>query len=168
MDSSKVWFDFMDLANATTKQGQKIDKYKPTIQLYFEPSFGNHILLQLQLDNDILKWYRTTWQKLVDAPKFNDPIEKLKFIGQTIKPTIKYESGNTELIIAGHIFEFIKTISIRPRLEKWGGIILDGCFYTLTISVESVETKYKWHYLPDGWTDLQKLANMLEELNNKL
>jgi len=168
MDSSKVWFDFMDLANATTEQGQKIDKHKPSIQIYYQPSFDNHILLQLQLDNDLLKWYRTTWQKLVDAPKFNDPIQKLKFIGQTIQPTIKYESGETELKIAEHILEFIKTISIRPRLEKWGGIILDGNSYTLTISVESVETKYKWHHLPDEWAYLQKLADMLEELNNQL
>ncbi|WP_462221839.1 hypothetical protein [Ferruginibacter sp.] len=168
MDTSKVWFDFMDLANATTEQGQKIDRHKPSIQIFFQPSFDNHTFLQLQLYNDILKWYRTTWQKLIDAPKFNDPIQKLKFIGQVIKPTIKYESGEAELKIVGHILEFIKTILIRPRLEKWGGIILDGSFYTLTISVESVETKYKWHYLPDEWTDLQKLADMLDELNNQL
>lgn len=168
MDSSKVWFDFMDLANATAEQGQKIDKYKPSIQIYFQPSFNNHILLQLQLYKELLKWYRTTWQKSVDAPKFNDPIQKLKFIGQIIKPTIKYESGDIELKVVGHILEFIKTISIRPRLERWGGIILDGNFYTLTISVESVEAKYKWHYLPDEWIDLQKLADMLEELNNQL
>lgn len=60
MDSSKVWFDFMDLANARTEQGQQIDTYNPSIEIYFQPSFDNHILLQLQLDNDILKWYRTT------------------------------------------------------------------------------------------------------------
>jgi len=168
MDSSKAWFDFTGLANCITEQGQKIDKYKPTIQIYFQPSFDNHILLQLQLDNDILKWYRTTWLKMVDAPKFNNPIQKLKYIGQTIKPTIKYESGDTELKIVAHILESIKSLSIRPRLEKWGGIILDGNTYTLTISVESIESKYKWHYLPDEWTDLQKSADMLEELNNRL
>ena len=80
----------------------------------------------------------------------------------------KYESGETELKIVGHILEFIKSLSIRPRLEKLGGIILDGNSYTLTISVESVEAKYKWHYLPEEWTDLQKLADMLEELNSQL
>lgn len=105
---------------------------------------------------------------MVDAPKFTDPIQKLKLIGQTITPTIKYESGDTELKIVAHILAFIKTISIRPRLEKWGGIILDGNSYTLTISVDSVQVKYRWHYLPAEWTDLQKLANMLEELNNQL
>lgn len=168
MDNSKAWFDFTDLANAMTEQGQKIDNYKPSIQIYFQPSFDNHVFLQLQLDDDNLKWYRTTWQKLVDAKYFNDPIQKLKFIGQTLKPTIKYESGETELKIAGQILEFIKSLSIRPRLEKLGGIILDGNYYTLTISVESVEAKYKWHYLPNEWTDLQRLADMLEELNNQL
>jgi hypothetical protein len=168
MDSSKDWFYFMELASATTRQGQRIDKYKPGIQIYFEPSFGNHSFLQLQLENDTIKWFRTTWQKLVDAPIFNDPIHRLKFIGQTIEPTIKYESGETELTAVEHIVDFIKTLSIKPRLEKWGGIILDGCFYTLTLRVESVEVTYKWHYLPDEWNDLHKLANMLDELNNQL
>ena len=168
MDDSKRWFDFMDLSNATILQGQKIDNYKPNIQIAFKPSFGNHIFLQLQLDNDTIKWYRTTWQKLIDAPKFNNPIEKLKYIGQTIQPTIKYENGDNDLNNFGYILDFVKTISIKPRLEKWGGLILDGCTYILTIGVESVQTTYKWHYLPDEWKDLQKLANMLEELNRKL
>lgn len=48
MDSHKAWFDFMDLANAMTEQGQKIDKYKPSIQIYFRPSFDNHILYQYE------------------------------------------------------------------------------------------------------------------------
>ncbi len=36
------------------------------------------------------------------------------------------------------------------------------------IGVESVQTIYKWHYLPDNWSDLQKLADQLEHLNNNL
>ena len=168
MDKNKAWFDLMDLANSEAKKGQKFDRDSPTIQIYFEPSFDNHIFLQLQLDKDTLKWYRTTWKKLIDAPKFSDPILSLKFIGQAIKPTIEYESGETELAIVKHILDFIKTISIKPQLEKWERIILDGNHYTLIISVESLESKYKWHHLPDEWLDLQKLANMLEEFNTKL
>jgi hypothetical protein len=168
MNNSKNWFDFIALANTLTKQGQKIDEYKSSIQILFEPSFNNHFFLQLQLDKDNLKWFRTTWQMLVDSPKFTDPIQQLKYIGQTIKPTISYESGETDLKLIEHILEFVKTISIKPQLDKLGGIVLDGCTYTLTIAVDKTETKYKWHYLPNDWTDLQELANMLDELNQKL
>ena len=80
MNNSRNWFDFIALANTLTKQGQKIDDYKSSIQILFEPSFNNHIFLQLQLDKDNLKWFRTTWQMLVDSPKFTNPIEQLKYI----------------------------------------------------------------------------------------
>ncbi|MGB4846137.1 MAG: hypothetical protein WBP16_16840, partial [Ferruginibacter sp.] len=74
MDNNKKWFDFIELAITIVKQGQKIDTYKPYIQIAFEPSFDNHFLLQLQWDKDKLFWYRTTWHKLADTPKFHDPI----------------------------------------------------------------------------------------------
>lgn len=46
--------------------------------------------------------------------------------------------------------------------------MLDGVFYTLRIGVENTQTTFKWHHLPDEWKDIQKLANMLTELNNRL
>ena len=162
------WFDFMKLAQSSLIHGQKIDDYKRNIQIAIEPSFDNSIFLQLVINEDIVQWYRTTWLRLTDARKFSDPIENLKFIAQTIQPTIKYESGTTDKKNLQDIIEFAKALSVQPQLDKWGGIILDGTHYTLTIGVESTQMIYKWHHLPDNWTDLQKLSVMLEELNKKL
>lgn len=158
----------MNEAQTSLLLGQNIDRYKPNIQIAIEPSFDSSFHLQLEINEKIVKWYRTTWFRLVDAPKFYDPLESLKYLGQTIKPTIKYESGTTDKNGLNDIIDFAKTISVKPRLDKCGGIILDGISYTLNIGVESTQTTFKWHYLPNEWTDLQKLTAMLEELNKKL
>ena len=167
MDNSKKWFAFLKAAQTFLLQGQTIDSYKPNIQIAIEPSFDNSIFLQLVINGVTVQWYKTTWLRLVDAPKFSDPIESLKYIGQTIKPTIKHESGTTDKESLKDIIEFVRTLSVPPTLDKSGRFILDGTYYTLTIAVESTQTTYKWHYLPDNWTDLQKLATMLEKFNEK-
>ena len=59
----------------------------------------------------------------------------------------------------------MRSLSIPPRIDKPGSIILDGCNYTLTIGVDELQTTYKWHLLPNEWAALQQLANMLEDLN---
>lgn len=158
----------MKLAQASLMQGQKIDNYKPNIQIAIEHSLDNSISLQLVINGDKVEWYRTTWLRLVDAPKFSNPIESLKHIGQTIKPAIKYESGTTDTENLKDIIQFARRLSVQPQLDKWGGITLDGTSYTLTIGVESTQATYKWHHLPDNWADLKKLATMLEEFNEKL
>lgn len=168
MNSTDIWFDFMEKAHSILIKGQKINKYDSNIQLIIEPSFENHILLQLTWDNKDVYWYRTTWQKMADTKKFNDPIEKLKFIGKEAHPTISCENGTIELERIQKIIDQIEMISVKPQIKKWGGIILDGCFFTLIIGVENTQTIFKWHNLPDEWKDLEKLVNMLTELNRKL
>jgi hypothetical protein len=168
MENSSKWFEFMNFAQTLLLKGQAIDTAKPNIQIAVEPSFDNSIFLQLVINNQDVQWYRTTWLRLVDAAKFSNPIESLKHIGQTITPTIKKESGITGTSKVKEIIDFAKRLSIKPNLEQWGGIILDGTYYTLTIGVESTLTTFRWHHLPDNWLELEKLADMLEELNKKL
>ncbi|MBL0330896.1 MAG: hypothetical protein IPP64_16170 [Bacteroidetes bacterium] len=168
MDNNKKWFEFMKSAHTLLLNGQTIDHYQSHIQILVEPSFDNSFHLQLEVNEQVVKWHRTTWLRLVDAPKFYDPIESLKHIGQAVGPTIIYESGTTEIISISPIFDFVKLISTKPKIEKWGGIMLDGVFYTLKIGVENTQTTFKWHHLPDEWKDIEKLANMLTELNSRL
>jgi hypothetical protein len=168
MESSNKWFEFMDSAQTLFFKGQAIDRHKPNIQIAIEPSFDNSILLQLVLNDKGIQWYRTTWLRLVDTPKFSNPIESLKYIGRTITPTIKKEAGTTGNDKIKDIIDFAKGLSLKPNLEKWDGIIVDGTYYTLTIGVESTQTTFRWHHLPDSWTDLKKLADMLEYLNKEL
>jgi len=168
MDSSNNWFEFMNSAQEILFLGQKIDNYKQTIQFAIEPSFENSIFLQLVINDDKVFWYRTTWERLIDAPKFSNPIKSLKFIGQSIKPTMVYENGTIERENINSIIDFIKSISVQPIFEKLGGIILDGTNYTLKIGVENTEIIYKWHYLPNEWKELKTLTKLLEELNRKL
>ncbi len=167
MSEPVAWFEFMKLANEALKQGQIVDTYKPNIQIAIEPSFHNHVFLRLTWTNNMVNWYRTTWEKLTDAPKFNDPIEKLKYIGHSIKPTLTFEKGETDFDNIRQVVDFVKTISVKPQIEK-GGIVIDGCYYTVIIGVDNRQAIYKWHYLPDDWKPLQLLANMLEELNIRL
>lgn len=169
MDNNQnQWFEFMDLAHKILLKGQSIDNYKQHIQLLFEPSFSNSFHLQLEINEKEIKWFRTSWLRLEDAPKFYNPIEKLKQIGKEIKPTILYENGTTKLNYMIPVLDFVEKISIKPRIEKYGGIILDGINFIITIGVENIQSTYKWHYLPEEWQELEILANMLIELNEKL
>jgi hypothetical protein len=168
MDKTKVWFDFMELANSILTKGQKANNYNSNIQVIYEPSFDNHVSLQLNWDDKVVKWYRTTWFKMTDTVKFNDPIESLKYIGKEIKPTLTYEKGETNIATIQNIVDFVKEISVKPNIDKWGGITLDGCYITLAIGVESNHVIYKWYNLPDEWKNLQTLADMIKQLNQKL
>ncbi|MFL5747258.1 MAG: hypothetical protein ACJ751_21465 [Niastella sp.] len=160
------WFGFMEGARAALLQGNSLE-YKPTIQLVVEPSFDNHTFLQLQVNEESVSWHRKTWRKLDDRPKFADPIENLKYIGRTITPTIEQGRGEVSREVLLPIIAFINAMTIKPHFDQ-PGIVIDGTFYALTIGTASAHTTYKWHYSPGEWADLQKLANMVLELNQKL
>jgi hypothetical protein len=168
MESSDKWFEFSNYAQSILLRGQEIDSYKQTIQLAIEPSFEKSIFLQIVLNIDNCFWYRTTWERLIDAPKFSNPIESLKYIGKEIKPTIIYENGIIERENINSIVDFIESLSLKPIFDSWGGIILDGIKYTLKIGVENTEIIYKWHHLPEEWKELSTLTKLLEELNQNL
>jgi hypothetical protein len=162
------WFGFMQSANKIVQEGQKINDLNPNIQLVLQPSFDNHFSLQLCWEDQNILWYRTTWLKLVDAPNFSNPIESLKYIGKDRGPSIKYENGRIPLESGNNILDLAKATSIKPNLDKWGGIILDGCYYILTFAVESNSVTYKWSRLPDNWADLENLVNAILRLNETL
>jgi hypothetical protein len=167
MDNINRWYELISKAQNLLLKGQEIDTYESNIQFAIEPSFENSVFLQLVITDNKVQWFRTTWLRLYDSQKFT-PIENLKYIGQNIEPTIEYENGIIKKEEVENIVNFIQTISIKPKLEKWGGIILDGIYYTITIGVENTQTTYKWHYQPDDWEDLQILASMLQKLNESL
>jgi hypothetical protein len=168
VEDTNKWLEFKNLAQTLFLKGQEIEKRKPTIQIAIEPSFADSVFLQLVINDEYVQWYRTTWLKHVDAPKFLNIIETLKYIGQTITPTIKKETGTVSKDNLKGIMDFAKGLSIKPNLEKLGGFTLDGTYYTLTIGVESIQTTFKWHHLPENWTDLKVLADMLEDLNKEI
>jgi hypothetical protein len=166
MDNTlQTWSNLMETAQQILFRGQVQNVYKPSIQFGLEPSFQNHFFLQLVIEETMVKWYRTTWLKHDDVPKFLDPIENLKYIGKNIKPTFIKENGVIELTKLESIITFINLLQIKPQLKKSNRIVLDGTHYTLIIGVERMKTTLKWHYLPDEWSELEKLVNMLLDLN---
>ena len=167
MENKSEWFDFLKDVHNLLLQGQEIDHSWPNIQICIEPSFDNSIFLQLIIKNDFVEWYRTTWLRLVDAPKFA-PIEGLKYIGQVIKPTLRYESGTVNKGDITDIIYRVESLSVPVVLEKSRRIILDGTYYTLTIGAENTLVTYTWHSLPDEWAPLGKLTKLLEAFNEKL
>jgi hypothetical protein len=166
--NENIWFSFIDEANTLLLQDQSVNNYKPHIKILFEPAFDNHIFFQLELDSEKTKWFRSTWVKSSDISKFENPIEKLKYIGKDIQPTIKFESGEVDFDKTKAITDHVRTISINPRIDGLKRMTLDGGQYTLTLGVEQIQTTYKWHTLPDNWKDLQKTANMLLDLSESL
>jgi len=158
------WNAFTKKASDTLAASQPPVNHQPYIQILFEPSFDDHSLLHLSWDPTTVTWQRTTWLRSVDAAKF-DPIENLKYIGVQLHPTLSHEQGETDISKISPLLDLVRSLSIPPLIDKSGGIILDGCHYTLTIGVDEFQTTYKWHRLPDEWTRLQQVAGMLEDLN---
>ena len=167
MENTSKWFEFLREAHRLVLQGQESDHSWPNIQICIEPSFDNNIFLQLIIRDDMVEWYRTTWLRLVDVPKFT-PIEGLKYIGQSMKPTIKYESGTVNKEDIRDIIACAETLCVPMVPEKSGSIILDGTSYSLMIGVGNTQVTYSWHGLPNDWAPLKKLTKMLEALNEKL
>ena len=167
MEHLTKWYELISKAQNLLLKGQGIDTFEPNIQIVIEPSFENSIFLQLVITDNKVQWFRTTWVRLSDSHKFS-PIENLKYIGHKIEPTIEYENGLIKREEVDDILHFIKTISIKPKIEKWGGIVLDGIYYTIIIGVGNTQTTYKCHYQSDDWDDLQKLVAMLQKLNESL
>src|SRR5258706_2033498 len=168
MQDFQQWFDFIEKANNILKQGQNIDAFASNIQIIYEPSFDDHIFLQLAWKDKIVKWYRTTWRKKDDYPKIANPIESIKYIGKDISPTLSYEKGEISISRIIDIIEFARKISVKPIIDKYGGITLDGCDYTVILGAENFQTVYKWHSETEQWKDLQVIANLLYDLNSKL
>lgn len=168
MTNLHLWQSFLEKGKTQLQQGQKINEYHSHIQLLIEPSFSNWIFLQLNWTDETVHWYRTTWEKTLDVLKFYDPIGSLAYIGKTIEPTIVYEKGEIPFTDISHIVACIRNLSLAPCIDKSGRIILDGCLHTLTIGVEYEMTSYRWNVAPEGWGELQEIANLLLELEEKL
>lgn len=168
MGNELKWPEFETLAQVMLFRGQIIDTDKQYIQLVIDPSFDNSVNLQLEIGEEAVKWYRTTWSRLIDTPKFHNPIESLKFIGQEIKPTISHEKGVIDAQKIAAVIDLAKSISIKPFLKEQRGIVLDGINYTITINVDGLKITYKWHYLEEDWNDLEQLRLSLEEFNGEL
>jgi hypothetical protein len=162
--TNNEWLDLSTKARLALRNGQPIDTRQSHVQVIFEPSFDDHLSLQLNWEGLHVKWYRTTWSKNVDAAKF-EPIENLKYIGQRIGPTLKYEKGEIEISMVAAIIEEIRNTAVKPHIDRIGQITLDGCYHTLLFGVEDFQTVYKWHSASKDWQDLQKIADNLYDLN---
>lgn len=133
-----------------------------------EPHFYNHTLLQVQWKEENISWYRSTWLKDQDAPKFLNPIEQLKYIGKTISPALHLESGTLQREEAESLLHVLRHLSINPYIDREGGIVLDGCVHTLTFSTSySISSSFQWNYLPEEYNELKRVVEVLEELCNK-
>lgn len=158
------WSGFVKLANEALKASQP-KTYKRHISLMLEPSFDNHVLLQLQWAEEGIKWYRSVWFKHEDAPKFLNPIEQLKYIGKNIAPTMLSESGMLNAEETESLQKQLRKLCINPYIDDDGGIVLDGCVHTLTFYTDySTSCRYVWNYLPEEYNALQPLADMLKML----
>ncbi len=158
------WSGFVTLAREALKASQP-KTYRRFISLMLEPSFDNYVLLQLQWAEEGINWFRSTWSKDDDCPKFMNPIEQLKYIGKTIAPTLNTVSGRVRAEDAGPLLDVLRNLRITPYMDHNGSIVLDGCVHTLTFGTDySTRSTFVWNYLPEEYNELQKVADLLETL----
>lgn len=162
------WPGFVKLANEALKASQP-KTYRRFVSLMLEPSFDNHVLLQLQWKEQGIVWYRSSWLKDEDAPKFWNPIEQLKYTGKTIQPTLSIQSGTVTPEEAEPLLNLLRNLRINPYLDHDGSVVLDGCVHTLTFYTNySIISTFQWNYLPEEYKQLQKVVDLLETLCHKV
>lgn len=158
------WPGFVKLANEALKASQP-KTYRRSVSLMLEPSFENHVLLQLQWEEESIRWYRSVWLKDEDCPKFLNPLEQLKYTGKTISPTLQVESGIVKTENAEVLMNLLRSLKINPFIDDEGRIVLDGCVHTLTFSTDySTSSTFVWNYLPETYSELRKLTDLMEAL----
>jgi|GEM_PF-1312599 len=161
------WPGFVKLANEALKASQP-KTHKRFVSLMLEPHFYDHVLLQLQWEEERIKWFRSVWLKDEDAPKFLNPIEQLKYVGKTIQPTLMTESGIVNAEDAGPLLDVLRNLRLNPYLDHNGSLVLDGCVHTLTFYTNySISSTFIWNYLPEEYEELQKVTDLLEALCKK-
>lgn len=158
------WGAFKQKADAALRASQPADSWKKHISLMLEPSFFNHELLRLQWDKEKIHWFRSIWLKDEDAPKFLHPIESLKYIGKTINPTIRILSGEFNASDTEPLLALIRNLSVKPYIDSDRRIVLDGCQHTLTIGTDNISSSYHWNHLPQEFTELDRVVELLTEL----
>ncbi len=158
------WSDFRIQATNALKASQP-KTYRRVVSLMLEQHFHDHVLLQLQWVEQEIRWYRSVWRKDEDSPKFNNPIEQLKYIGKTMSPTLTVESGIVKPEEAESLLNLLRNLRLNPYLDHDGSVVLDGCIHTLTFYTNySIISTFQWNYLPEEYQELQKVTDLLEAL----
>lgn len=158
------WPGFVKLANEALNASQP-KTYKRFVSLMLEPHFYDHVLLQLQWEEEGIKWFRSVWLKDKDAPKFLNPIEQLKYTGKTVAPTLETASGMVSAKDAEPLLDVLRNLRLNPYIDHEGGIVLDGCVHTLTFCTDySTRSTFVWNYLPEEYRELQQLTYLMEAL----
>jgi hypothetical protein len=152
----------MAKAKDTLFQNSDIPHGKNFIELIVEPSFNNHfkILIKWKKGENRVTWTKTTWEKLLDAHKFNNNLET----EHDISPTFSYQNGIIEEKYIEQVISSLKSLSIRPNLEPFDLIVLDGTYTTLKIGGNKNYMAYSWHLLPNDWEELEVIIDKIVKL----
>ncbi len=158
------WCYFKQLATAKLLKGQEIDINCHYIQLVVDPTFSNKFVLQFEILNSYVNWYCTTWKSELDRLKiYTALLEK-----EIPEPTLFVETGRVSKEAFQHVLDLIAKVSICPYIDEDWGDYRDGEIYSLIVGYKGCITKYKWHYLPEKWSELKTITNALLDLYGKL
>lgn len=134
---------------------------KPFIKIAFNKSLESNVVLQLQIHKNKVIWHRITWMEPLSEEALFALIEK------EMDVSICHEYGEVKTVTINPILDLVNNMEVKPSLIPQEDFILDGTSYSLTIGVRERQITCKWDFFPDENHDLQKLADMLEELNEK-
>ena len=146
---------------------------KPTflesfIEYECEPSFQPIFNLQIIWTDKSAKWRYAEWNVDADRSKFYELDGKTKVVLSQPDPTIKVKSGIARPELLTHIIIHIRQLKISPRIDRLTMFTLDGNTSTVSLGTDDLRTTYSWHTLPDEWKDLEKLVDMLLDVQKLL
>jgi hypothetical protein len=168
MDIIDVVGDLLDAAYGILKQ---ISFEKPDddcICLLVDESLGDCFSFCLKKNDTEYLWTRKRWSKQNDINEVSNPIGQLKFTTQKLLPDISTQNGTTRLNEASEIFIYAEQNIDLDKDAVADSIQLDGTEYTVQIFMGERKAVYKWGQLPSQWSSLDKLLNMMLDLNNKV
>jgi hypothetical protein len=168
MDINNLLGNLSDAAYDKLKEISFPENDSDCIYLLIDESLGDCFSFCLKKDNAQYEWIRKQWRKQHDIAKVTSPVDQVKFIAQKLLPHISTQSGATQLNEANEIFIYAQQNMDLDKDAVSDFIQLDGTEYTMQIFTGERKAVYRWDQLPSQWASLDKLLNMMLDLNNKL
>lgn len=106
------------------------------------------------------------WNKYFDLEITQNPLERLRYVGKTLKPTIIQKE--IDCLDKKQVEDFLSRYSKLsiPKEIKQSGIKLDGTTYEVSVFKRQNQNELRyvwWENAPDEWKELESL--MLETID---
>ncbi len=139
-----------------------------TIYLFLQKQNGDCFSFRLTKDTENYIWERKRWNHLHENEKSFKPGNILKYLGSKLIPDDLIQEGTTQLEEANIIFTLgQQLLKIDQRLNPLDSVTGETV-YLLNIKLLNKSTEFKFNSLQSKLESLNKMVELIFELNNKL